>query len=237
MASIDFTELFATITTGTTGSWTSVDLTSIGVDNNAVVCVLIENKNTGAEALCGVREVGSELSRRHGLHEAEGDGSTSYVTHVQSDATASIEYYTDDGSTVFTLLGYYGAGITYTEEVELHEPTVADWRVTAVGQTDTVFEFICRNSGGDGNTAVNVGVRKVGSTLARYYDIHEAEPSGINCYTSYVQSDASGNIQYHREDSYGQFQRLGYFSSNIQLVIGFLARTLDKSSITTNLLP
>ena len=143
MASIDFTEKFDVITSSpSTGAWTEIDLTSLSVPDNAVVVVLMEHKTDGTSAICGVRKVGSALSRRRRLHEPEGGGSTSVVMHVQSNATAAIEYYAQDGSTVFTLLGYYGAGITYTEEITLHEPTVADWRSTAVGQNNTVFEFI-----------------------------------------------------------------------------------------------
>jgi len=226
MASIDFTELFATITTSTVDAWTEVDLTSLGVPANAVVCVLMQNVTdgtTGYEGSLGIRKVGSGLSTRYVIqHEAEGDGSTSVVMHAQADADSSIEYLKGHTDSIFTLLGYYGTGITYTEEITEHASvTVQTWESTAVGQNDTVFEFCCQNDGGDGNTATNVGTREVGSSLARYYDIHEAEPSGINCYTSYAQSDSSGNVELYRGDAYGQFYRLGYFSSNVQLYATF----------------
>ena len=215
MSSIDFTELFATITTATEDSWTTVDLTSLGVPDNAVVVVLMEHKTDGVAGTCGVREVGSSLDRYFALHEPEGGGSTSTVMHVQSNATASIQYYKDDSASVFTLLGWYGAGITYTEEMTLHEPTVAGWRETAVGQNNTVFEFSCQNIT-DGQTA-GVGSRKVGSSINRFLEIHEPEPSGINSYTSYTQSDGSGNVELYTANAYGQLYRLGYFSSNIQM--------------------
>ena len=220
MASIDFTELFAYITAvATDGEWTSKDLSGFGVPDNAVVCILIENYRATAPNLCGVRAVGSSLGRYIILHEAESGGRTSCVMHVQTNSTASIEYYAEVSlQTGFTILGYYGSGITYTEEMTEHASvTAAGWRSTAVGQNDTVFEIMCQNDGGDGNTATNVGCRAVDSAYDyNYYDIHEAEPSGINCYTSYAQSDGSGNIELHRGDAYGNFFRLGYFSSNIQ---------------------
>ena len=223
MATINFTELFATITSATTGSWATIDLTSLGVPNNAVVVVLAEHKTDGTPALCGVRKVGSSLARYLNLHEPEGGGSTSTVMHVQSDATASIQYYKGDSATVFTLLGYYGSGITYTEEMIGYELSGATgWTQTGFGQNDTVFEVVCLNEEA-GNTAVNMGCREFGSSLARYYDIHEAEPSGINSYTSYVQSNASGDVQLYRENlTFVPFYYVvGYFSSNIQLEEAF----------------
>ena len=116
---INFTETFATITTSTTGSWTTVDLTSLGVPDSAVVCVLMEHKTDGVGALCGVRAVGSSLVRSATLHEPESGGSTSTVMHVQSDSTASIQYYKGNANSVFTLLGYYGSGVSYQEVMDL----------------------------------------------------------------------------------------------------------------------
>lgn len=233
MATIDFTETFALAFDfdELSGTWTELDLTSLGVPANAVVCMLLLNVSQGAVTTIGVRKIGSSLERKVLLHEAEGGGSTSCVMHVQVDANKKIEYVVDDSVQNGYLgsgyvLGYYGSGITYTEEMTEHASvTVAGWRSTAVDQNDTVFEFCCQNDGGDKNTATNVGTREVGSSLARYYDIHEAEPSGVNSYTSYVQSDASGNVELYRGDTYGNFFRLGYFSSNIQLEEAFDACT------------
>ena len=225
MASIDFTEKFAVITSSPAfGSWTTIDLTSLGVPDNAVVCILITNPQEANWGTAGVKHNASSLNRYLIQHEAEGGGVTSIIMHVQADEFAQIKYFTDNTSSVFTLLGYYGSGITYTEEKTLHEPTVAGWRSTAVGQNDTVFEFCCQNIDA-GNTATNVGTREVGSSLARYMDIHEAEGGGVNSYTSYAQSDGSGNVELYRGDTYGQFYRLGYFSSNVQLEEAFDACT------------
>ena len=212
MASIDFTELFATITTATEDSWTTVDLTSLGVPDNAVVVVLMEHKTDGVAGTCGVREVGSSTNRYFALHEPEAGGSTSTVMHVQSNATASIQYYKDDSASVFTLLGYYGTGITYTEEFsERTEQTL--WTSAACEQNNRVFEFVCVNP--SDIAELWAGVRKVDSALSRRFYIHEAEPSGINCYTNYAQSDSSGNVEYYILNS--SVYRVGYFSANIQL--------------------
>ena len=227
MASIDFTELFATITTATTGSWATIDLTSLGVDNSAVVCVLIQHFNDTATGICGVREVDSIINRYLTLHESEVGGSTSTVMHVQSNATASIEYYKEDANTVFTLLGWYGAGITFTEAFGLLEPTAADWRVTEVGQANRVFEFACVNID-DVNEPV-IGVRKVGSSLVRSYAVDEAEPAAAeaatNSYTSYAQSDSGDDVELYRSTTDGIIYNLGYFSSNIQLTEAFTVCT------------
>ena len=220
MASIDFTELFTNVIPSATATWTSIDLSSYGVPDNAVVSILLVNSNAEFPITVGVREVGSSLARYVDLHEAEGGGSTSIVMHVQADSSGSIQYYT--GLPAFTdlyILGYYGSGITYTEEMTLYDSTVADWRTQAVGQNNRVFEFSCQNET-DGDEVI-VGVRGVGSSLARYYDIDEAEPSGSSGYTSYAQSDGSGNVQLYREDTRAAIYSLGYFSANVQLAEAF----------------
>lgn len=230
MPSISFTEAFSTITSSpTTGAWTSIDLTSLSVPDSAVVAVLIQYAGTANAALCGVRTYGSSVVRRFDLHEAEAGGVTSCLMHVQADASARIEYYAESASTTFTLLGYYGSGITYTEAMTDISGLAADWRTVDVGIASRVCEVVCVNS--TQAAADSSGVRVVGSSLVRHVPIHEAESddaTGVNCYTSYAKSDASSDIQVYRQTSSSSNWLVGYFSSNVNFLEKF-----DTLSITS----
>ena len=165
MASIDFTELYTSLWSGSTISSTWMEAAT-GAPANSVVCILHLQLNETNPCVVGVREVGSSLERKVTIHESESGGYTSCIMHVQTDAAGWVELLGGRGEYRAYLLGYYGTGITYTEEMTLYDSTVADWRTQAVGQNNTVFEFRCENdTDGDGTI---VGVRGVGSSLARY---------------------------------------------------------------------
>jgi hypothetical protein len=210
---INFTELHDTPTLLVSG-WNVRD---IGFPANTVGVVMLLNNDATFVQEVGAREVDSVLDRKVWLHEAEGGGYTSSVMHVQTDSDGNIELFGGDtGETYYIPLGYYGVGITYTETFFGKSPTVQSWTQFDLGKNNVVYEIICKNLSG-GDTAENVGVREVGSSLDRYMDIHEAEPAQGNHYTSYAQSDDSGNVEFYREDIYGTFQIFGYFSKNVQL--------------------
>ena len=219
MPSIDFTEKFDVITNSpTTGAWTTIDLSSLGVPDDAVVCVLCEHKTDEITNNIGIREVGSSLSRYLNLHEPERGGSTSAVMHIQADSTASIQYYTEDSGSVFTLLGYYGSNIDYAEEFVLHNSnTTTAWEDADVSQPDRVYEFVNCNTA-EAATG-QIGSNTFGNTALRWRLLHEAEGGGVSSFTSYATSGSTSKVSLMQNpNSTCRHYRLGYFSENVAML-------------------
>lgn len=91
------------------GNWTDTDLSSAGVPDDALVQLALGNATTNKEVGLGARATGTSLSRSFNLVEAESGGVEVAVFHVQSDNTATIEWYrSTPGSTLQSfLLGWW----------------------------------------------------------------------------------------------------------------------------------
>src|SRR4030042_6431296 len=115
MASLSFTEDFTAISlSATTGSWQTCS--AAFAPANAVACVLLLHNYDGSGIMMGVRVVGSSLDRRFDIHEQEAGGYCSIVMHVQCDPNGKAQFYRETTDVIAYCLGYYGSGITYTEQ-------------------------------------------------------------------------------------------------------------------------
>ncbi len=183
-------------------TWETVDLAPFGVPGDAVVEVAILNADNGKEQWAGVRAVGSTLERRFLLHEPEAGGVDALTLHVQADASGRIQHYTSKkGETSFLLLGYWiGA-----EYVELFGSFTAsddgEWRNANLGSfgvgPNQVAELVLQNT--DTGAERLAGVRAVGSSINRRFDLHEAESGGVDAVSMMVQTDASSRVQVYAE--------------------------------------
>ena len=210
-------EVYEPWTAATPNTWETFGLAGFGVPANAVVEVAVINEGISAQRWGGVRAVGSTLDRRLELHEAEAGGSDVVTMHVQADASSQIQHYSDNtGQVSFILLGYW-VGASY---VELFDSFTANddavWHdrdLAAIGVgPDQIVEIGLQNS----NTGAErlVGLRAVGSSINRRFDLHEAEGGGVDAVSLMVQADASSRVQVYAETVSGiSFHVLGYWST------------------------
>jgi len=75
------------------GAWDDKDLTSLGVPANAVAQIVMANGQDSAEAELGVRAKGSSIDRILDLQEAEAGGDDLASLHVNTDGSATIQWY------------------------------------------------------------------------------------------------------------------------------------------------
>jgi len=115
-----YTELFADGgSPAVDATWENLDLTSLGVPDNAVAEFVLANEYGPDENSMGVRANTSSLARVLELQEAEGGGSDLARLNVRADETATIEFYHEDVSDAHTFhsMGYWNtcdASISYT---------------------------------------------------------------------------------------------------------------------------
>ncbi len=183
-------------------SWQMQDL--VDVPANAVVEVAVVN-TADQIRWGGVRAVGSGLERRLNLRKA-GTASSILVMHVQADGNGRIEHYAENSADVsFVLLGYYSSG-TYVERWNLitaddsnswssHE--LVDQNVAA----GAVAEIVLTNS--LSYAAQSAGVRRIGSTVERRINLHQADYSSVTANTLLVNasSDADAIIELFAESA------------------------------------
>ncbi len=202
-------------------SWIVVDLSAspYNVPANAVIEVAITNSRTGNERWGGVRAVGSALERRFQLHEAEAGGVDAVVMHVQADGNSEIEYYADTTSDIgFILIGYWRQG-TYIETFDDFQASndqqweSYDLDTYGVG-AGQVVEFVIANT--KDKESYSAGVRKLGSSLNRILDPHEAESGGVDTSSMFVQAsnDANATVEiYSEKHKEVDFYIVGYWST------------------------
>jgi hypothetical protein len=108
----------------TDGTWEDVDLSSLDVPADAIVEMLLANRQVTEENNMGVRTNGSSLLRRLQLQEAEDGGGDLGRMHVAVGAATTIELYHEDVSDPhsFFLTGYWGDVI--------NTPKVVTWKET-----------------------------------------------------------------------------------------------------------
>jgi hypothetical protein len=111
---LEYNERFDDLSGPASGStWTDRALDSFTVPATAVADVVFANAaDANSSQLLGVRTNSSTLERSFNMHEAEAGGWVIGRAHVTagSDASSTIEYYTDDtANDQFRLLGYWAA--------------------------------------------------------------------------------------------------------------------------------
>ncbi|CAD6491527.1 MAG: hypothetical protein ANIMEMIM_00157 [Candidatus Argoarchaeum ethanivorans] len=217
-----YVEKMESFTAGASTVWTERDVNGYGVGSNQICEIVIVNKNAGAEKEAGIRTRGSGLARKVDIHEAESGGVDAVTMLVKVDAYSKIEAYAETEVDIdFYLVGYWTtAPGTYTEKFEdIGKPTVdITWEEKDLsGYTvpaDAVTEIILANA--DVSCENEQGVRKVGSTLARKFDIHEAENGGRDFVRVHVTANASSKIEFYHEDvsDAHNFYLTGYWSAD-----------------------
>ena len=174
------------------------------------------NTRANFERWGGVRAVGSTLERRVQLHEAENGGSDVVVMTVQTDASASIEQYSQaTADLTFILLGYWNTGsFVETWQAFSAGPSGA-WQSQALGAygvpADSVVEVVVANT--SASASYSAGVRGAASADERRLDIHEAEGGGVDVLTLLANADAGSQIEVYAEsDASIDFYLAGYWS-------------------------
>lgn len=231
---IAYVEAFSSFVPAGTG-WQNYDIfTNLGVPKGAVAHILLLHSDTAATKTLGVRTDGSAIDRFFVVHEEEAPASSysGLTLDVLVDAaTGLIETYCDaTANVIFYLLGYF-TGVTYTEKMQVLDPTpqntwdhvdLTPYGVSALGgevcqivMENTVTTFGC-----------NMGVRADGSALSRLLNVHEAEGGGGCQYTNYVKSAAGGLIECFRQYNATPRDRFPY-------LVGFYDSSLDYQELWT----
>ena len=90
-------------------TWQDVDLNAaVGVPAGAVVSITMMNDSNTLDNPMGVRESGSALPRVLHLQEAEGGGADLATLHVNTDTSATMQWYsTESGEDAFRISGWW----------------------------------------------------------------------------------------------------------------------------------
>lgn len=119
VAPLSYTELSANIgSPAASATWEGVDLTASGVPDAAIAELILANQDaTNRPSDMGGRTTGSSVDRIFTLHEAESGGSDIGRAQVQTDDTASIEFYHGDVGAAheFRVVGFWSTCNTAVE--------------------------------------------------------------------------------------------------------------------------
>lgn len=226
---IAYTEMMDNWTDSTNdGLWADYDIhANKGVPHGSVVEIVGTNPNTNAPVMFDLRTDGSSWQLPDNdlfekLDEAESGGENCETRYVQVDVNTGLVEFRHPGgvSCNYRILGYF-TNISFTEGANTKRTVGAgsQWEDEVLsGGANCVHAILARNHEQDvGN---NIGVRKKGSSLSRYFKLHEAEGAGgTNWATFLVKADASKTIQLYGEDTAKcTFYDLGYFDSSVDFV-------------------
>lgn len=190
----------------------------LGIPKPCVLEILCENNQGGHPNEIGVRELNSALARVFDVHEAEAGGETHMTLLVQTDADGLFEAYSEDVSdTTHHVVGYF-TGVSYTEYfAEYQADDFADWVEEDLSGTATasrVYEIVCENH--FINSPNTLGVREVGSGIARNISVHEAEDDGRCGYSTFVKGDAAATVElYASNNAQSTFTLVGEFDDAV----------------------
>jgi len=203
------------------GSWKVLDLSTgpFYVPARAVLEVAITNSNGSGKRRGGVRAVGSTLDRRFDLHEAEDGGVDAVVMHVQADDDSQIEYFAEKVNDIeFVFLGYWTCANYVETFVSFKAGANDSWENHTLGTygvgANQVAEVVIANTE-DANEREG-GVRKVGSSLNRALDGHEAEGGGVDTLSMFVEASGNDNATIEvksQVDADIDFYLVGYWST------------------------
>jgi hypothetical protein len=209
-----YVELFETFSAGSANSWVSEDVSDEGLGPNQVAEVVIVNTSTSNERLAGIRVMGSGVQRRFDIHEADSGGVDAVSLMVNTDASSRIEAYAEStGDIDFYVVGYWSTPPgTYNETGGSNGQVTAasTWQsndLTGFGiPADSIAQFVLAND--SDNSANNMGVRSISSTLNRLIDLQEAKDGGSNLASMHVNVDGSSQVEWYAES--GGAERLFY---------------------------
>ena len=204
---VSYTEQFASFSPDEDGEWDSVSLGSYGVGAGDVAELVIANTSTSSERRVGVRPVGSGLDRRILLHEAESGGIDAVSMMVTADFSSRVQIYSAAESGIdFYVVGHWdtppgsyvaagGQNGQASTAGSWHPGDASGWGVPA----SAVAQFLLAN---DSDTEEQVmGVRPVGSSLSRSFDLQEAESGGSDAVTMHVTVSTAQRIEIYSESA------------------------------------
>jgi len=218
-----FTEAYNRFLAPAVSAWANIDLfTLYGAPKGSVVQMVASNELFLDDETMGVRADGSGLLRRVILQEAEDGGGNPVGFVVKTDSsTGIIEVWTTDNvNTAFYYLGYFDAGVDFTEAWSSYGPGAdTTWEnedlsgdaIPPPANGIIYFAIIHR----DVDNELECGARSNGSALDRKYDVRESEGESF-CFVGFgitVNVDASKILELYCEDAtYGSyFYYEGYF--------------------------
>ncbi|MCH7701289.1 MAG: hypothetical protein IID37_06345 [Planctomycetes bacterium] len=224
-----YVEKISAFTAGADATWTDVNLNTYGVSASEIAEIALLNNQASGAREAGVRTNGSLLARLVDIHEAEGTtggvDALSMLVAADGTANATIEAYAEtDADVDFYLLGYWTtAPDTYTEMfVDMGSPSAdATWEDKDLSggsfnlPADVVAEIALGNQFATEEN--NMGVRTNGSSLARLFNLDEAEGAagadGADLARPSVLVDQSAKIEFYHQDvsDTHQFTLLGYW--------------------------
>lgn len=216
----DYVERFDALSFATTGAWTDLDLSSYSVGSGEVVEIMLSNTGT-ANCIGGVRgkDTSPSLDRRLNLHSSVSGAEDCIVMLAKADANKKISVYKYNTNIKHRLLGYWSeAPGEYTEKfVDVGKPgysaTWSDADLSSFGVPAFAnCEMLISNESTSNSNIV--GVRQVGSTLNRLFDLHKSSSSSkVEGGVMHVRSDENSAIQQYLENSSDdvEYYLLGYW--------------------------
>ncbi len=201
----EYVELFGSFTASDDGEWRNANLGSFGVGPNQVAELVLQNTDTGAERLAGVRAVGSSINRRFDLHEAESGGVDAVSMMVQTDASSRVQVYAEVVADIdYAVVGYWSTppgSFTELGGTSARSTPSAAWGVKNIASlavpANSVTQFVVTND--TLNAEKTAGVRAVGSSSNRFVDLQEAESGGSDLVTMHANVDANTDVEWYSE--------------------------------------
>jgi hypothetical protein len=195
-----FTETWISFEATGTG-WQDYDIyTNDAVPKGAVASILLINEQANAEQNLGVRTDGSSLDRYVDVHEAEQGGVTGYTMDVLVDATSGyIETYCESTTgSIFYVTGYW-ENVDFTELFDSHvfSSPQQNWNNEDISGDGVPSNATVQILTGEiePNWYNDMGFREDGSSLVRYFRVHESEGGGGVYYSTYVKASNSSIIE------------------------------------------
>jgi hypothetical protein len=221
---------------GSDVTWADKDLSGYGVSANQICEIVMVNKNALGPKEAGVRTNGSALVRNVSIRKAEKLDSVDAATMlVKADANSKIEAYAETDTDIdFYLVGYWTTSPgAYTETfVDIGKPTADhEWKEKNLSVYGVPANAVAEIILADAENAIEneQGVRKVGSALARKFDVQEAEDGGRDMVSVHVAANASSWIEFYHEDisDAHNFTLVGYWSNTTKPNVLFQNQTVS----------
>jgi len=150
------------ITPGTTGSWTTVDVSSNVTTDTMGVVLLIDG--TANEASYGIRETGSTFSSTARTVSAEGN--TMYAVGI--DSSGQFDIYLDDASiNVYLIARTERSLVFYDDDIAVTDPTPGSWQPVDADSYSipSVASGLLLYAHNTQNKRNDFGIRQVGSAI------------------------------------------------------------------------
>lgn len=225
-----YTEMISGITEASFPDvWRSISLSGYGVPESGVSEILCTNSATGSQYYGGIRPSGSSVERKFILREAEyasappnGGNSCATVLVQPVGEDVGIQFYREDVSVEFTLLGYfdYNPGEYISTNILFPSPSSDNvWQTLTVSSSgfvaDSTTQFLIGQVFSD---YLYAGVRQFDSSYDRRLKLDYSDSpavTGLTLAGMHALVDASGRIKYNASDvsDAPKFYGIGYWTN------------------------